>query len=597
MEKIVHDAMQLARSGRLDEAGGLLQRVLSAAPGRPDALQLLGLIRRRQGRPEEAEALFRRSLAADPLQPHVHNNLGNLLAGLGRREAAIECYRTACRLQSDYAEARHNLGLALLAAGDADAAAAVLEEAAAIDPGDAGIRVSLGNTLKALRRFDEAEGAYREALALNPDHVNALHNLGVRHKDSGRVREGLALIERAAGLAPGRAELHYSLGHALLAAGRIEDALDAWRAAVQLAPDYTEAHDTLNKVMWQHGRRDDYLSSYRQATRKRPRAADLWIDWADKLILAGRSAEAVSVLEEAQAAGHEEPDFDHRLARALSLLGQVGQAEASFLRALVKRPEDKRYRLDLARLQIVLARYEEALDHLETALAAAPRDQEAIAYRGVCWRLLGDPREAALNDYDGFVRACRLPPPPGFPSIDAFNERLLSVLERLHAATEAPAEQTLRGGTQTLGDLFEVGGQELDALRRQFEAAVGDYIEGLAADVRHPLVGRRADGFRFSGSWSVRLRSGGHHVNHVHSEGWISSCYYVSVPSCVGDGQQGWLRFGETSLHLGERERTARVMQPESGLLVLFPSYFFHGTIPFYGDTPRVTVAFDVVPD
>jgi hypothetical protein len=38
-------------------------------------------------------------------------------------------------------------------------------------------------------------------------------------------------------------------------------------------------------------------------------------------------------------------------------------------------------------------------------------------------------------------------------------------------------------------------------------------------------------------------------------------------------------------------------VRPELGLLVLFPSYFWHGTLPFHSEQPRLTVAFDVVPD
>jgi hypothetical protein len=29
---------------------------------------------------------------------------------------------------------------------------------------------------------------------------------------------------------------------------------------------------------------------------------------------------------------------------------------------------------------------------------------------------------------------------------------------------------------------------------------------------------------------------------------------------------------------------------------VLFPSYMWHGTVPFGGDTTRLTIAFDIVP-
>jgi hypothetical protein len=30
--------------------------------------------------------------------------------------------------------------------------------------------------------------------------------------------------------------------------------------------------------------------------------------------------------------------------------------------------------------------------------------------------------------------------------------------------------------------------------------------------------------------------------------------------------------------------------------MVLFPSYMWHGTVPFRSPTPRTTIAFDVVP-
>jgi hypothetical protein len=40
-----------------------------------------------------------------------------------------------------------------------------------------------------------------------------------------------------------------------------------------------------------------------------------------------------------------------------------------------------------------------------------------------------------------------------------------------------------------------------------------------------------------------------------------------------------------------------RVVRPEPGKLVLFPSYFWHGTVPFHSEKTRLTVAFDVVPE
>jgi hypothetical protein len=37
------------------------------------------------------------------------------------------------------------------------------------------------------------------------------------------------------------------------------------------------------------------------------------------------------------------------------------------------------------------------------------------------------------------------------------------------------------------------------------------------------------------------------------------------------------------------------LVKPEPGLLVLFPSYMWHGTVPFASEQKRLTCAFDIV--
>jgi len=163
----------------------------------------------------------------------------------------------------------------------------------------------------------------------------------------------------------------------------------------------------------------------------------------------------------------------------------------------------------------------------------------------------------------------------------------------------APTSQTVVGGTQTPGLLLTRAEPELRALKASFSRVVSDYLGTFPEDPKHPLLRRRGNGFRFAGSWSVALRSGGFHVNHVHPAGWISSAFYVTVPGDLGQTEadpRGWLKFGETGLGLGERERIARRVKPEAGCLTLFPSYTWHGTEPFDSAELRVTAPFDVVP-
>ena len=89
---------------------------------------------------------------------------------------------------------------------------------------------------------------------------------------------------------------------------------------------------------------------------------------------------------------------------------------------------------------------------------------------------------------------------------------------------------------------------------------------------------------------------GGYHANHLHREGWISSCYYVCLPQAVANAkdQQGWITFGQPDFENGPAIR--RTIQPKAGRLILFPSYTWHGTLPFRGETPRTTIAFDALP-
>jgi hypothetical protein len=160
--------------------------------------------------------------------------------------------------------------------------------------------------------------------------------------------------------------------------------------------------------------------------------------------------------------------------------------------------------------------------------------------------------------------------------------------------------QSLRGGSQTSGGLFGRRDPVIAALRDAIANAVTRHAASLPDDPSHPFLRRKSAGIRFAGSWSVRLRSSGRHVNHFHQEGWISSAYYVSLPPAVTqaseDDLSGCIQFGEPPAELGLDLGPRRVIRPRTGQLVLFPSYLWHGTVPFNDEAPRITVAFDAVP-
>src|SRR5690606_22784893 len=107
-----------------------------------------------------------------------------------------------------------------------------------------------------------------------------------------------------------------------------------------------------------------------------------------------------------------------------------------------------------ARALLAAGRADEALVHAKQGAVQMRFNQRALAYLSLCWRMLGDERDEMLNDYEHLVGVYDVPVPPGFPDTETFNARLNEVLGSLHSAGRPPPEQTVRGGTQTSGDLL-----------------------------------------------------------------------------------------------------------------------------------------------
>lgn len=590
---LLGQAMQLARSGRLDEAQSLLQRVLANAPRHPDALQLLGLIARQRGDQAAAVQLFRRSLEAEPHQPHVLNNLGNALAAISDHAGAAQAYRQAIALQPDYADAQINLALALISSGAPSDAAMLLAPLLRAQPMLARAWAVLGQSHAASGDQIQAIHAYRSALQLKPDHPPWLHNLAVALRLAGRADEAMPLLDRCASQSPDDPRIHYNRGHCLQDLSRVDEAADAYRRAIGLAPTDADMHDSLSRLLWQQGDGAGHLRSYHEALARFPDHAGLLAALAARLTLSGQAQEAAALLSGPASRGMGGADIRYRLGQACWSAQDPERAFAAFDAALAIDPHHAPTLRESARCLIIADQPEPAAQRIARALSIDAADQQALALQGLCWRLEGDPRAQWLLD-PALIGTAQLIPKPG--DRQDFNAELDAALGRLHTSRSAPLEQTLRGGTQTTDDLFARDLPEIVAVRGMILKAAERYIAALPDDRSHPFLARRSTGFAFSGSWSVRLSSGGHHSNHIHPEGWISAVYYVAVPDAVSDGRSGWLKFGETGLHLGAREQIARMVRPETGLLVLFPSYFYHGTEPFCDAQHRTTIAFDIVP-
>ena len=257
-------------------------------------------------------------------------------------------------------------------------------------------------------------------------------------------------------------------------------------------------------------------------------------------------------------------------------------------------PKNLRFILDRVSLAIKMGDENTCQGLIDRALAIQPYNQETWAYQGVIWRLQRDERYSWLYDYDVFLKSYDLPVPQGFNSISDFMRELNEYLETLHISTKQPLDQSVIHGTQTMGVLLDDPHPLVTSFKSSLMECVDKYLATLPKDSTHPFLARVADSYAFSGSWSVQLKESGHHSNHVHPLGWLSCCSYVSVAD-LSSGKDGWIKFGETSLNLGENEMVSRDIQPIIGRCVFFPSYFWHGTYPIPCDQLRVTIPLSLI--
>jgi len=602
VQSLLNSALECQRRSDLSGAEEACRKVLEIDPDQPDALQFLGLISETRGDLDEAEALMRRSLEVNPAQPHVLNNLGNLLHMKGESRDALEALEKATRMHPGYGEAWYNLGKVHFDLEEYQAAIKALEVAKKTwSQKDPKPQTLLGDVAGKLGDHQGALGHFEEALKINPDYFNALHNYALTLKMLERQEEALEYYEKAKAIRPAVANLYYNMGNAYFELGRIDEAFINYEKAIDIKPDFLAAHATLNERYWRYGHRDKYLKSYPGAITRAPAALDLRFQYIDCLIREDKFSEAHQEVQKMLGVqgSRENPRVFHLLAKIQARQGDVGDAWNSLEKCIEMAPEEVEFRKDYTKFLIRLGKVDEALKHMDRAYEIAPQNQEILAYQALCWRLLGDQREPAINNYEEFVRGYKIETPPGYKDLAEFNRALNRALDHFHTAKMQPSDQTLRGGTQTVAYLLDKNVKEIQELRRAFEQTIRRYVADLPDDPGHPFLGRKSDKVRFTGSWSVRLRDQGFHVNHTHPDGWISACYYVSLPGVVKEGsqdKQGWIKFGESPLDLGKKEVIGRIVQPEEGLLVLFPSYMWHGTVPFSSTEPRTTLPFDAVP-
>jgi tetratricopeptide (TPR) repeat protein len=456
------------------------------------------------------------------------------------------------------------------------------------------------SALKTLGRHDAALQANRKAVALYPASGVAWHNLAATLGDLGRADEAKAAAEKAFALRLDAPETWLVYARALHALCEFDAAEKAFRRVLGARPAGLHAAVELSRLIWM-SRGDAEAAVEVLEAAMRAGAPEAPILLAIDRILAAAGAEArtrAARLEAALQRGPDDVTLLRAAAQAALEAGDEDRGEALAARAEALAPDDVGAKIQHASLLLAQGRAQAALSLARRATELAPNDQAAWGWLATAARAAGDPAYRWLCDYEAFVRAYDVDAPAGWPDVEHWLADLRSALRRLHRLSFQPPELTLRGGVQTTVELTQVADPAIRGFFAAIETPIRAYASALGDDRSHPLTRRKMLQYRVSGSWSVLLKPHGFHVDHFHPLGWLSSAFYVEVPDAVVDSRdrEGWIRFGQPPFKTVPAMGPERYVQPRPGRLVLFPSYMWHGTVPFTAPENRLTIAFDVVP-
>lgn len=415
-------------------------------------------------------------------------------------------------------------------------------------------------------RLPEAEALYRRVLAVDANQPDALHLLGVLASECRQHEAALQLINRAIGINGRNPHYQLNLGNVLRELHRPEEALAAFQRALALEPRFALAHVNVGALLHELGRLEEAVTAYGQALALQP----------------------------------DHTDAHYSLAVALRDLGRLDEAIAELRRCCEIAPEFAKGQLVLAGYLLEQGEPAAALAACERCLNLKPRIIQALAFQSAALTALGKQEDLQrLLDLDRLIGRVRIDTPPGFADLREFNAALAQHVRMHPSLIKQPLTGATRHGSHTDELSVEPKGP-IAAFEAIVNEAVRDYLQSLPAETEHPYLAQRPRTWRLT-VWGVILGAQGYQDPHMHASGWVSGVYYARVPRAVEAGaaeKAGWIEFGRppTEFYRGD-VLELRTVKPEEGLLLLFPSYLYHRTIPYQSDEERISIAFDAIPE
>lgn len=402
-----------------------------------------------------------------------------------------------------------------------------------------------------------------------PPSENGLHGLfdsAVEYFEAGDVSAARDVLEQLITKVPDDPQILNYLAVTTHQTGNSSQARELFERAVQVEPNFVEAWRNLGNLTHEMGEFDQAIKAFSRLCKLTPKESSSFI-----------------------CLGH-----------AYQANQQCSEAVIAYKRGLSLSPSHPAAWSNLSRALLWEGHWEEALNAADQELTLQPGHTGALALKSIALMELGRGEEwSKLVDLSGLLQGFEISVPDGHADILEFNQKLSKYCKNHPSLVFNPKNNTTELGFQTANMVNDDEFGPIADLMCAIEFCVEAYIEAHPISLGHPFLSQRPKDWTFD-IWGTVLGSGGHQSSHIHRDGWLSGVYYTQLPDLISantSNHAGWIEFGRQQYYSKSQSRPMiQVFQPVEGKLFLFPSYFYHRTIPFNSEMQRISISFDLVP-
>ena len=516
------------------------------------------------GKPKEAYSICLKALRTNPADTEALNLAGVAAFQNGESDQAISLLNTAISFRPDFSDAYNNLGNVQKGIGDLVAAEASYLRAVSCGPENLDAEFNLGIMLEAQGLFKRAEEAYLRCIQLCPNMVPALFNLGNILKALGRLNEAEIIYKRALDIEPENPEVLINMGAVLTELSRKTEAIHFYRKAIGFKPDFAEAHYNLGIVLQEINEQEKAVLAYKQALIFNPEHVGAVVN----------------------------------IGYCLKEMGSIEKAKGAYLQALKIAPDYDKSLVNLGDLLLHQGDIDEAIKVCIKFLSEHPGNISVLAFLAIAYLNSGDLDSVSkLYDFQELLKFVYLDKQFELSELKKLNQNLSDHILDHPSLVEQPSSHATRSGRHS-GELLVDPMGPVARLKEIILDTVNDYCLALPPDTSHSWKLNKPEIFNIS-VWGVSMEKQGHQVSHIHPSAWLSGVYYPKIPDSINAddlGHSGWIEFGRPPDNFSiNDEPLIKLIRPEEGLMLLFPSYFYHRTIPYNSDDTRISIAFDIL--